>query len=166
MNSRGYQAINKPAFYAYKYMNKLGNTELVNADSSSWACKDDKGNIQVLLWDFTYTLEDSVNNQDYYIRDLPAKSKGTVNIKISKVPAGTYNLEIYKVGYRVNDPYTTYFDMGRPNQLTKDQVHRIKQLNDGSAISSEKIKVKNGLTFLKELEIRENDVFLITMTKQ
>jgi xylan 1,4-beta-xylosidase len=162
-----YQSINKPAFYSYKFMNKLGNTELMNADSSAWACKDEKGNIQVLLWDFTYTLPgDSVNNQDYYIRDLPAKLKGNVKIRISEIPAGTYNIEIYKVGYRVNDPYTTYFDMGRPNQLTKEQVWKIKELNDGSAISSEKIKVKTGVPFLKELEIRENDVFLITMTKQ
>lgn len=34
-------------------MNQLGNTELLNSDSSSYACKDMKGNIQVLLWDFT-----------------------------------------------------------------------------------------------------------------
>jgi xylan 1,4-beta-xylosidase len=161
-----YQAIKKPAFYSYKFMNQLGNTELINTDSCSWACKDDKGNIQVLLWDFTYTLPDSVNNQDYYIWDLPARSKGNVHIKISGIPAGTYNLDIYKVGYRVNDPYITYFDMGRPNQLTKEQVQKIKELNDGSAISSEKIKVKKGTPFKKELAIRENDVFLMTMTKQ
>jgi xylan 1,4-beta-xylosidase len=161
-----YQAINKPAFYAYKFMNQLGNTELKNTDSCSWVCKDDKGNVQVLLWDFTYTLPDSVNNQAYYIRDLPAKSKGNVQIKISEIPAGTYNLEIYKVGYRVNDPYTTYFDMGRPNQLTKEQVKKIKQLNDGAALSSEKIKIKKGTTFQKALDIRENDVLLMTLTKQ
>ncbi|HDR50810.1 MAG TPA: glycoside hydrolase [Mariniphaga anaerophila] len=161
-----YQAINKPAFYAYQFMNQLGDTELMNTDSCSWACKDDKGNVQVLLWDFTYTLPDSVNNQDYYIRDLPAKSKGKVQIRISGIPAGAYTLDIYKVGYRVNDPYTTYYDMGRPNQLTKEQVRRIKELNNGSAISSEKIKVKKGAPYLKELEIRENDVLLITLTKQ
>ena len=138
----------------------------MNNDSSSWACKDDKGNIQVLLWDFTYTLPDSVNNQDYYIRDLPAKSKGKVKINVSGIPAGNYKLEIYQVGYRVNDPYTTYYDIGKPNQLTKEQVQKIKTLNSGSAISGEIIKVEKGLPFSKELEIRENDVFLLTMTSQ
>lgn len=161
-----YQGINKPAFYAYKFLNQLGSIELLNTDSCSYACKDERGNVQILLWDFTYTLPDSVNNQDYYIRDLPAKSKGKVQIKISEIPADTYRVEIYKAGYRVNDPYTTYFDMGRPNQLTKEQVYKIKELNDGSAISSEIIKVKKGTEFQKELEIRENDVFLLTMTKQ
>ena len=146
-------------------MNKLGSTELINKDSSSWACKDENGNIQVLFWDFTYTLPDSINNQQYYIRDLPAKSKGKVKINVSEIPAGKYNLEIYKVGYRVNDPYTTYYDMGRPSQLTKEQVKEIKKLNDGSPIYCEKIEVKPGESFMKELDIRENDVFLITMTK-
>jgi beta-xylosidase len=57
-------------------------------------------------------------------------------------------------------------DMGKPNQLTTEQVRKIKELNDGSATSTERIKVKSGAPFTKELEIRENDVFLITMTKR
>ena len=161
-----YQVINKPVFYAYKFLNQLGSKELINADSCSWACKDNDGDVQVLLWDFTYTLPDSINNQDYYIQDLPAKIKGKVKVNISEIPEGTYNVEIYQVGYRVNDAYTTYFDMGRPNQLTKEQVQKIKKLNDGSPIHCEKINIKTGETFEKELEMRENDAFLITMTKQ
>jgi xylan 1,4-beta-xylosidase len=56
--------------------------------------------------------------------------------------------------------------MSRPGQLTKEQVQKIKEFNDGSAIAIDKIKVDNRTTFTKELEIRENDVFLIIMTKQ
>jgi len=162
-----YQGINKSAFYSYQFLNRLGNIELVNNDASSWASKDEIGNVQLLLWDFTITHPgDSVNNQVYYIRDLPAQSKGKVKINISDIPAGSYVMEIYKVGYRVNDAYTTYYDMGRPSQLTKEQVKKIKEQNNGSAISSEKINVESGKPFQKELDIRENDVFLITITKQ
>jgi xylan 1,4-beta-xylosidase len=160
-----YQAINKPAFYSYQFLNRLGSSELINTDSSSWACKDEMGNVQVLFWDFEYTLPDSINNQQYYIQDLPAKSKGKVKVDVSNIPAGIYDLKIYKVGYRVNDPYTTYYDMGRPNQLTKEEVNKIKKLNDGSPIYSEKINVKIGEHFQKELDIRENDVFLITISR-
>jgi xylan 1,4-beta-xylosidase len=162
-----YQAINKPAFYSYKFMNQLGNIELKNIDSSSWACKDEKGDLQILFWDFTNTHPgDSVNNQIYYIRDLPAKSKGRTKINISAIPAGTYEIKIFKVGYRVNDPFASYFDLGKPKQLTKEQVQKIKTLNDGSALSSEYIEVKSGKSYQKELEIRENDVFLLTMIKR
>ena len=162
-----YQAINKPAFYSYMFMNKLGETELLNTDTSSWACKNAKGNVQVLFWDFTNTHPgDSVNNQEYYIRDLPAKSKGKVKVSISGIPKGTYTLEIYKVGYHVNDPYSAYLAMNKPKQLTKQQVEQIKKLNDGSPVSKEIVKVKANAVFSKELEIRENDVFLLNLIKK
>ena len=161
------QGINKPAFYSYKFMNQLGSKELVNADSCSWACKDTKGNIQVLLWDFTNTHPgDSVNNQVYYVRDLPAKSKGKISINLSGVPKGKYQLKIYKVGYKSNDAYATYLAMGRPNQLTKLQVEQIKKQNDGYPASIETITVKGNEVFTKELGIRENDVYFLNITKQ
>jgi xylan 1,4-beta-xylosidase len=161
-----YQAINKPAFYSFKFMNMLGNSELNNADSSSWACKDATGDIQVLLWDFTNTHPgDSVNNQVYYIRDLPPKSKGKVKVSISGIPEGSYELEIYKVGYHVNDPYSAYLKLNRPKQLTKQQVEQIKKMNDGSPVSHEIVKVRAGAAFVKELDLRENDVFLLNMIK-
>lgn len=161
-----YQGIRKPAYYSYSFMNKLGETELVNADSSSWACKSSNGNVQVLLWDFTNTHPgDTVNNQEYYIRDLPAKQKGKVKVVISGIPEGDYLLEIYKIGYKVNDAYSTYLEMGRPKQLTKQQVDIIKKVNNGSPVSKEVLNIGSSKQFIKELEIRENDVFLLNLIK-
>lgn len=160
------QGINKPVFYAYQFLNRLGNIELVNKDSASWACKDASGNIQVLAWDFTNTHPgDSVHNQNYYIRDLPSKSKGKLKINIANVPDGTYALEVYKIGYRSNDAYATYLAMGKPSQLNRQQVEQIKKQNDGSPVSREIITVKDGIPFSKELDIRENDVFFLNLTK-
>jgi xylan 1,4-beta-xylosidase len=159
------QGINKPVFYAYQFLNHLGKTELINEDKMSWACKDEKGNIQVLAYDFTYTLPDSVNNQVFYIRDLPSKDKGKLRVNISGAPDGNYSLEVYKVGYRCNDAFTTYFDLGRPNQLTKQQVGEIKKINSGTPVSTEIVKVKEGVPFIKELNIRENDVYLLNLIK-
>lgn len=161
------QGINKPAFYSYKFMNKLGNIELLNNDSRSWACKNAQGNVQILLWDFTNTLpRDSVNNQEYYIRDLPAKTKGKVKITISGIKKGTYWLEIYKVGYKVNDPFSTYLAMNKPNQLTRQQVEQIKKQNDGSPLTTEKITIRANTPFIKELDLRENDVYFLNLVKQ
>ena len=160
------QGISKPSLYSYKFMNKLGKTELINTDTRSWACKSDNGDIQLLFWDFTNTHPgDSVHNQAYYIKDLPSKSKGKLKVSISHVPAGMYTLETYKVGYRVNDAYTDYLDMGKPKQLNKQQVEKLKRQNDGSPVSTEVIEVKENTAFSKELDIRENDVFLLNMIK-
>jgi len=160
------QGINKPVFYAYQFLNRLGNIELVTNDPHSWTCKDEKGNIQILAYDFTYTLpDDSINNQDYYIRDLPAKNKGQLKINISNIPEGNYSLVIYKVGYRCNDAYTSYLDLGRPNQLTRQQVEQIKLQNSGAPVYTEMIKIQKGKGFSKVLDLRENDVFLIVLNK-
>ncbi|HLP15292.1 MAG TPA: glycoside hydrolase [Bacteroidota bacterium] len=161
------QGINKPAFYAYEYLNKLGKTELKNSDPRSWASKNDDGGIQLLLWDFTNTHPgDSTHNQKYYIKDLPAKPKGKVQAHLSHVPAGKYTLEIYKVGYRVNDAHTGYIDMGRPTQLTKQQVEKLKKQNDGSPVLTEAVVVGKDGVFSKELDIRENDVILLNLIKR
>ena len=160
------QGINKPVFYAYKFMNQLGNMEMKNSDSSSWLCRDSTGNIQALIWDFTNTHPgDSVHNQDYYIKDLPAKPKGRLKVRVENVPAGMYALELYKVGYKCNDAYATYLSLGRPAQLSSQQVSAIKNLNDGAPILKEIVEIKNGIPFSKDWEIRENDVFLLNLIK-
>ena len=147
-------------------MNRLGNIELANTDSTSWVCRDSTGNIQALAWDFTNTHPgDSVHNQQYYIRDLPSKPKGKLKISIANVPAGTYALEVYKVGYRSNDAYSTYLSMGKPAQLSKQQVEQIKSQNNGSPVSKEIINVTEGAPFSRELEIRENDVYFLNLIR-
>ena len=159
------QGINKPAFYSYQFLNKLGDTELANKDTRSWAAKSKNG-LQLLLWDFTYTNGgDGVNNQDYYIRDLPAKTKGKATVAVTNVPKGNYRLEIYRVGYRSNDAYTTYLDMGKPSQLNKKQVSDIKSKNSGAPFLTETVNIKSDGKFFKELDLHENDVILVNLVK-
>lgn len=159
------QGINKPAFFAYQFLNKLGATELVNTDSRSWITKNNKGDVQMLLWDFTYTLPDSTNNQNYYIKDLPSKSKGKATINLSHVPTGKYRIEMYKVGYRENDAYTGYIDMGRPDQLNRQQVTALKKKSDGKPVFTGTIDIKSTGTFSKTIDVKENDVYFINLVK-
>jgi xylan 1,4-beta-xylosidase len=161
-----YQDIDKPAFYAYKYLNKLGDKELQNSDTASRACKDKNGNVQLLLWDFSLSKPDEkVNNQVYYKRDLPAKDKGTVAVDFKDLPAGTYRLKVYKTGYRANDPYDTYLDLGSPDQLTRQQVALIKQKNNDAPVTDRTITIDPKGRYDTTFRIRENDVFLITLTR-
>ncbi len=160
-----YEGIKKPAFYAYAYLNKMGSTELEDNDSASWACRDRKGNIQVLFWNYTYTLPDSTNDQQYYIRNLPSKTVGNVKVQLTDIPEGMYSLEIYKIGYHVNDAYTTYLEMGKPGQLTRQEVAAIKQIDNGAPIRKEIVKITDKKAFSQVLTLRQNDVYLITLNK-
>lgn len=161
-----YQGIAKPAYHAYAFLHKLGGTELATADSATWATRSADGGMQLLFWDFTNTHPgDSVNDQVYYVRDLPAKPKGKVRIELSGVPAGAYTLELSQIGYRVNDAYATYLSMGRPAQLTRAQVKAIKAGNDGSPVKRDRVTVGANGVLSKQLDIRENDVFLIRLIR-
>ena len=145
----------------------MGKIEIQNSDSSSWTCKNSKGDLQLLFWDFINTHPgDSVLNQMYYVRELPSRSKGTIKIEISGIPEGKYNLEIYKIGYKVNDAYTTYLSMNKPKQLTIQQVNTIKQQNNGSPISTETLIIDSKGIYSKDISINENDVFLLNFLKQ
>ncbi|MFH6997679.1 glycoside hydrolase [Flavobacterium sp. FlaQc-57] len=161
------QGIKKPAYFSYSFLNKLGETELQNKDTSSWVTKNSKGNVQVLFWDFTNTHPgDSMNNQTYYIKDLPSKSKGTVKVEVDGLQKGNYTLETYKVGYKTNDAYADYLAMGKPSQLSKQQVEILKKKNNGALIASEKVTIDSNGTFTKSIKINENDVFLLNLVKQ
>jgi hypothetical protein len=48
----------------------------------------------------------------------------------------------------------------------KEQVKKIKTLNDGSPISIEQVTITADGAFSKDLDIRENDVFLFHLKKQ
>jgi xylan 1,4-beta-xylosidase len=159
------QGIKKPAYYAFSLLNKLGMTELVNADSSSWICKNAKGEVQVLFWDFSYTLPDSVNNQAFYVRDLPAKAKGIVKVSLKGLAVGKYQLVLHRIGYRVNDAYASYLAIGKPLQLSKPQVDKIKQENDGAPVSKEVVQIAADGVFKKDFQMRENDVYLLQLQK-
>ena len=134
------QGIKKPAYFSYAFLNKLGNIELKNSDKASWATKAKDGSVQVLFWDFTNTLPDDINNQQYYVKDLPSKFKEKTKIEINGLAKGNYNLEVYKVGYKQNDVFTDYLAMNKPNQLTKEQVKTLKQKNNGEPFFKEKIR--------------------------
>ena len=56
--------------------------------------------------------------------------------------------------------------MGKPHQLSQEQVNEIKKLNDGAPISTEIINVEPDITFSKEFEMRENDVFFLRLEKR
>jgi xylan 1,4-beta-xylosidase len=159
-----YENINKPAFYAYQFLNRLGPTELKDSDLSSWICADNSGDVQSLVWDFTNTFPDTnMINQVFFKRDLPAKPKNKIKFSLSNLPKGKYTVETYKVGYRVNDAYATYRDLGSPAQLTKAQVAKIKSKNSSVPVETRTVKIGKDGKFEQQFDLRENDVVLITL---
>ena len=157
------QGIKKPTFFIYDFLNQLGDTELVNSDSCSWVCKQDN-DLQLLVWDFTYPDQGKEFNQVFYRQKHQAQDKGVVEIKTSNMSDGVYALSMYQTGYKRNDAFSAFFEMGLPSQLTHEQEKYLKKVTEGQPLKTEVIEI-NGGVFQTRLELRENDVFLIKLNK-
>jgi len=158
------QGIKKPTYYAYQYLRQLGSTELVNLDKQSWICKDKKGEITALIYDYTYPNEGTEANQSYFRKDHPAADKGTINLELSHIPNGYYRMQLFETGYKENDPFTMYLHMGLPASLSQNQLSVLQHLSSGLPVTSQTMHVVNN-NLKKQLLIRENDILFVRLTK-
>ncbi|MCW5940852.1 MAG: hypothetical protein KIS66_01380 [Fimbriimonadaceae bacterium] len=159
------QGIEKPAFRAYEFLNRLGPTRLACADDRTLAATNRQGGVQALFWNFTNDIPKDTNNQTYYIGDNKPRNKETATLSVTNLAPGRYRIDVYRVGYRINDPFALYYDMGRPDQLTREQVARIKKLCDGRPVHTETISVAKGKPLSRPYEVRDNDVYLVTIER-
>jgi xylan 1,4-beta-xylosidase len=158
-----FQGLRKPSFYAYQFLNQLGGVELASADPESWASRDDRG-VQVLFWKFAAPVTPE-SDQEFFKRDVPARNWGKVHVSVAGLPPGSYQMNVYRVGYQVNDVYADYLKMGSPANLNRAQLRQLAEKNDGRAVESGHIRVRAGETFMRDVPLRENDVYLITLER-
>lgn len=158
------QDIPKPTYYAYKFLNQLGTTELTSTDQSSFICKSSDREIQALIWNYTFTDTGKDFDQGYFIKDQPSSAKENAVLEINNVPNGNYRVEVYQVGYKQNDPFSEYIAMGRPSQITLQQEAELKKRSAGLPVSSNTVAVKNKV-FKKQLTLRDNDIFFIKLIR-
>jgi xylan 1,4-beta-xylosidase len=159
------QSIRKPTYYAFKFMNELGNTELSNNDAGSYICTSADKNVQALVWNYTFTETGALLNQGYFAQERPSVPKETTDLQINNVQNGKYKVEVYKVGYKENDPFTKYMEMGKPVQITKQQEKEIAAQSTGLPVSKENIVITNG-SYKKTFVLRENDIVFIKLIRQ
>jgi xylan 1,4-beta-xylosidase len=158
------QSIKKPSYFAFKYVNELGDTELANTDGSSWIAKDKNGNLQLLFWDYHLLSPDSSYNQQFYSKILPSKAQGIVQTVINHVANGKYKMQLFRIGYTKNDPYTAYLQMGAPYYISKQQETKLKALTNGAPEKELNINVTNG-TWSSVFELRQNEIFFIKLNR-
>jgi len=160
------QGIKKPAYFAFRFLNRLGPAELQNTDSASWVCRDAQGGAQVLLWDLTHPTQGKIANQVFFRKPFPAKPKGEVRVSLSNVPPGNYQFALTKIGWQKNDAYSAYLEVGAPPQLTRAQEQKLRDVSTGQPDSQREVSVGPDGRFEETLPLRENDVLLLTLTRR
>lgn len=157
------QGLFKPSFFAYKFLAELGAIELKNNDENSIVCKSSAG-YQALIWNFSFPNTGKEFDQGYFSKEQPPADSMPVTLALSQLASGTYWLDVYKVGYRQNDLFTAYSDLGKPGNLNRQQEARLKKLSSGEPVVHKKIKLVNG-KFQQQFQLRDNDILFLKLTK-
>jgi xylan 1,4-beta-xylosidase len=160
------QGLPKPAYFVYRFLNELGETELSCDDANVWACRSDNGAVQVLLWDYTHPEQDSPN-AEFFARDWPSKAIAPVRLAISGLAPGEYKANITRVGYRHNDVYTAYLDLGAPDgdaekpwALSEADLNSLRESCTGTP-EMRTLTLNDSGDLALDLPLSVNDVYLI-----
>jgi len=159
------QGIKKPAYFAYRFLNQLGPTELNNADAQSWVCRDENGGVQILFWNLTALTDGKVSNQGVFRKIQPAGNAEAVRLKLAHLRQGHYHAQFFHVGFEKNDAYTAYLKLGAPRQLTRDQVSQLKASASGAPEMEKDFSVDGSENFETSLTIHANDVWLLRLIR-
>lgn len=155
--------LKKPAYFAYHYLNKLGDTMLECTDKRAFCAKIGE-DVQALFWDYTMPKQETVN-QEYFVQDIPSAPVEDASVKISNMKPGQYMLELYGIGYRMNDVFTLYRELDTKNGLSKAQEEYLSKNCSGAPTLTQCVEVGKDGVFSYQHKMRENDVFLLNLKK-
>ncbi len=155
------QGIRKPAWFAYKYLNALKGLEIPSADAQVLAAVDG-GKVAALIWDFQQPVQ-SVSNRPYYTKVHPTAPAAAAALALSGLKPGRYRLQARRTGFKANDAYTAYLEMGAPASLTPAQIETLNGLTTDKPEIDRVVVVGAQGTFSADLPMRQNDLLLVTL---
>ena len=156
------QGVRKAAWFAYKYLNDLGDQELPTGDGESIATVKD-GNVQVLAW--RHVLPDQpVSNRPFFTKVRVPAQAAPLDVRIGGLKPGSYRVRIRRTGFRQNDAYTAYLEMGRPDRLSAAQLQRLQALTADSPTTETVRAGADGVAHLR-LPMRDQDVVMAELVR-
>jgi xylan 1,4-beta-xylosidase len=152
------QGIRKPAWFAFKYLGALGDRELPTDDDQSIGTLKVR-TVQLLAWK-SVIPDQPVSNRPFFTKPRSVPAGSPVNVRFSGLMPGRQTVQIRTTGYKRNDAYTAYLEMGQPGTLTSTDVSRLQALTvDKPDIRALQVKA-DGKAALRIL-MRENDTVMI-----
>lgn len=122
------QSIKKSTYYAYKFLNELGDIELISSDNCSYVCKSED-EIQILFWNYKRQEQNGVDDMRFYKKLFPSKHRETVRVVIADLSKGKYLVTTETVGYGKGDVYTNYIKYGYDNLNTREKIEKLKKIS-------------------------------------
>lgn len=155
------QGVRKATWFAYKYLADLGDRELPTGNAQSIATL--KGNtVQLLAWRHALP-EQPTSNRPFFRQVRPPAPAAPLALRVSGLKPGAYRVSVRRTGFRHNDAYTRYLEMGRPATLSAAQLATLQAATaDLPEISTLRVKA-DGRAAL-DLPMRAQDVVMVELT--
>lgn len=157
MNREG---IRKASWFAYKYLNTLNGKEIPASDDQVWAAYDGKG-ASAVIWDFQLPDQKGSSNKTFFSKLVPNARSAPVSLKLTGLKPGTYRLTVQRTGYKKNDAYSAYIELGAPDTLTPAQIEKMQALTTDAPETDRKVTVGSNGTVSLSVPMSSNDVVLV-----
>jgi xylan 1,4-beta-xylosidase len=156
------EGLRKPAWFAYKYLHALRGMEIPSADDRVLAAADgDK--TAVVAWDWQPPDQKESGNSVFFRKPLPNGPAPAVKLALRHLKPGPYRLELRRTGYKANDAYTAYLEMGSPKQLDAAQLAKLQSLTQDLPEVQRTVRVNGRGVLDVTVPMRSNDITLLTL---
>ena len=156
------QGIRKPAWFAYKYLNAVRGRALSCADPHVFAAAGE-GGVAALIYDWSQPRQ-AVSNRSFYTRLHPASVSTPAQLSIVGAEPGAYRLQVRRTGFRSNDAYSAYLDMGSPMALSAAQAAELHALTRDKPERDDHVRIGGDGAFSLTLPLHENDIVLVQLS--
>jgi len=158
------QGIRKPAFFAYKYLHALQGDSLKSNDQQAMLATQD-GNVAAVIWEFEQP-DQKVSNRSFYTKLIVNHPAAPLRLYVAHLAPNTaYQLEVHRTGYRANDAYSAYIEMGSPRELTAAQIAHLNELTRDLPETYKTVRSGSDGTVDLSIPMNSNDVVLVTLKR-
>ena len=155
------QGVRKAPYFSYKYLHALSGKEIPVQDGQVMAASDGKA-VRAVAWDFQLPPQ-PVSNRSFYSRVLPATPSAPLALSIRHAKPGKYRLQVRRTGFRANDAYTAYIEMGMPDKLAPEQLEKLTALTRDVPEVEREVSIGKSGSYSLTVPMRSNDVVLVTL---
>ena len=155
------EGVRKPAWFAYRYLHALQGQEVPCADRQVFAAADGV-RVAVLVFDWEQP-DQNVSNRSFFTRPHAAADAGSARLRLAHLKPGPWRLRVRRTGYKANDAYSAWLEMGSPDTLTPADLKRLQDLTQDLPETDRSIRVGRDGRLSVDLPMRANDIALVQL---
>jgi xylan 1,4-beta-xylosidase len=153
------EGIRKPAYFAYKYLNALKGRSVPVSDAQVMAATDGS-RTTVLVWDWQQPKQ-AVSNRPFYTHLVPNTPAPAADLSFEHLATRRYHVRAYRTGYRHNDAYSAYIDMGMPKNVNAGELRQLQDLTRDLPEVDRIAQVGTDGRLAITLPMHSNDILLV-----